>query len=582
MRHAQTDEAWERNLKKSESRCLKYKQRLEQERQEHRDAIKNLRSSFRERLDVEVCSAVKAAVKEEKRRSKGSLTAQKKEAEKREEALKNKIAEQERELQLYRDANKGRSKKEGLKNTSSGNGLLCGSSCQTDPEKGKEKKKGKRKGSQGFGRKPHTELAAEDEIHELPGDERQCLCSAPVRETGLFEESEEIRFEVCIRRVRNRRKIYSKTCDCSKQMITTPAPLRALPKSKYSDDFFLEALLAKYRHQIPLNVFIKQLSDHGLKNVNASTLCGGIERIDKFLRPLFEALVIESKQAAHWHSDESRLAVFIPRSDGKKSYNHALFQHASSRTVIFELRPTREAKHLEKYFKGLEGIVNSDRASIYKKLENEVEGIVIAFCWVHVRRDFIKCGRYTKGNRGWALQYLRLIRKIFHTNKQRLQNVDKPQVYIEKDEKLRQLLIQLREMSQVELSDDSLKIARRKILESLDRHWQGLNVFVENPHIPMDNNLVERKFRVVARFRHNCYGVFSEKFGQITARILSILATLEVCGIDIRKYLKLYFREVALSGGNAPAPEVLKELLPWADELQERLKKHSDRHNDTS
>jgi Transposase IS66 family len=38
------------------------------------------------------------------------------------------------------------------------------------------------------------------------------------------------------------------------------------------------------------------------------------------------------------------------------------------------------------------------------------------------------------------------------------------------------------------------------------RHWQGLTVFVEHPHVPMDNNAAERANRPLAVARKNFYG----------------------------------------------------------------------------
>ena len=72
---------------------------------------------------------------------------------------------------------------------------------------------------------------------------------------------------------------------------------------------------------------------------------------------------------------------------------------------------------------------------------------------------------------------------------------------------------------------DKLPANRRKALTSLKNHWDGLTVFVNHPEVPMDNNQAERNFRDVARFRQNCYGVFSEKFAVITAAMFTIFAT---------------------------------------------------------
>ncbi|NRA37526.1 MAG: IS66 family transposase [Planctomycetes bacterium] len=563
-------------LKKTQAHADKSRQRLNQARSSFLDEKHRLKLAYKRDLAAQA----ETIRKKEKERFEKRYSKLQDDYNKQLAQLKNKIVEQDRELQLYRDKFKGRSKKEVLKNSSSVDGLL--GSAKTQSTSKDAKKKGKRLNTPGSGRKLHSELPGEEQIHELPEDQCQCsVCGGAFKDSALFEEREEIDYQVIVKRVIHKRKVYRTSCNCpGPSLLTTPKAPRALTKGKYSDNFYLEALLAKYHYQIPYNVFIKQVADHGLKGVKASTLCKATERIDHFMQPLYDAIVAESKKANHWHSDESRLGVFIPRDDGKKSYNYALFQHATAHTVVFALTPMRDASHLIEYFCGLEGTVNADRAGIYKKMAKELEGIIIAFCWVHVRRDFIKCGRYTKGSRGWALKYLKIISRLFHLNKQRLASVDCPESFLKKDRKLRLQLQKLQEMSQQELLSDKLKSERRTILNSLQRHWQGLNVFVDNPTIPMDNNLVERRFRVLARFRHNCYGVFSEKFGQITARMLSIFATLELCGLNVRAYLELYFSAVAENNGRAP--EKLDALLPWKSKLQERLQKRPLDGSDTS
>ena len=501
-------------------------------------------------------------------------------------ALKKKIADQEIELKLYRDKAKGRSTKESLDSSSPNGGGLLDANANSARNSSETKKKGKRRNTQGYGRKQHTEPLPEQEIyHTLLDNDCNCpSCGAPRKSLNATEDSEEIDYQIKVVRIKHKRKVYKKTCECKNEPLfkTAPKPPRALPKGKYSDNLYLETVLSKYLYQIPTNVLISQLADQGLKGVNPSTLCNAIKRVDKFMQPLYEALIKRNKSASHWHDDESRLGVFIPRDDDKKSYNYAVFQHASLDSVVFELTPTREAKHLEEYYRGLSGIINSDRAAIYKKLAKEELAIIIAFCWVHVRRDFIKTGRYIKGNRGWALKYLAIIRSLFYLNKKRLSFVKDSVEFDAADTKLRHELQSLEDLFTQELADSKLKTERRKNLESLQRHWEGLNVFVENPTIPMDNNSVERRFRPLARFRNNCYGVFSEEFGQIAVRFMSIFATLQICGIDIRSYFKIYFEEVAKNNGQAPESEILEKLLPWDKNLKKSLEQRQSYVNDTS
>jgi len=56
------------------------------------------------------------------------------------------------------------------------------------------------------------------------------------------------------------------------------------------------------------------------------------------------------------------------------------------------------------------------------------------------------------------------------------------------------------------LADPKLREPCRKALQSLQSHWSGLTVFVDDPKIPMDNNASERTVRGPAMGRKNYYG----------------------------------------------------------------------------
>ena len=119
-------------------------------------------------------------------------------------------------------------------------------------------------------------------------------------------------------------------------------------------------------------------------------------------------------------------------------------------------------------------------------------------------------------------------------------------------------------------------VNRRKVLESMQRHWEGLTVFLRDPDIPMDNNFAERLFRPVANFRKASYGVHSKKFGEITALLLTVFATLRLNGIAPRAFLAEYFAAVAASGGLDAGS--VSEFLPWnlSGERKKRLVRKKD------
>jgi transposase len=112
-----------------------------------------------------------------------------------------------------------------------------------------------------------------------------------------------------------------------------------------------------------------------------------------------------------------------------------------------------------------------------------------------------------------------------------------------------------------ELADPSLRMPVRKVLTSLQEHWSGLTLFVEDRRIPMDNNLSERRLRGPALGRKNYYGSAALWSGRLAAGLFSILATLELWGLNPRLWLQWYLQSCAEAGGKVP--EGIEPFLPW-------------------
>jgi transposase len=106
-----------------------------------------------------------------------------------------------------------------------------------------------------------------------------------------------------------------------------------------------------------------------------------------------------------------------------------------------------------------------------------------------VRRDFVRVGKGWPEQEAWAVAWLRRIRVLYRCNRQRLR--DPPDAAA--DAGLRQAVATLQEQCLTELADPSLRAPCRKVLTSLHEHWSGLTLFVADPHIPLDNNLSERR-----------------------------------------------------------------------------------------
>ncbi|MGB9677984.1 MAG: hypothetical protein ACPLZ9_05125 [Candidatus Ratteibacteria bacterium] len=104
-----------------------------------------------------------------------------------------------------------------------------------------------------------------EEIIEIPEGERYCkICGSPLIEIG----AEEIKREICVEKRYYlkviKRKKYKKSCSCPHPIITAVSPPSIIPKSKFSNDFWIEVLINKYKNHLPIERQISDLVDYGI------------------------------------------------------------------------------------------------------------------------------------------------------------------------------------------------------------------------------------------------------------------------------------------------------------------------------
>ncbi len=443
--------------------------------------------------------------------------------------------------------------------------VLCTNVPSGDLSRSRRKPKrprGQPRGRRGHGRRRHTELPCAEEVLALPAAAACCpVCGLALEPTGLESVSEEVHYEVHVVCRRRRRPQYRLTCRCGgvPRLLCAPLPTRALPQSKYSDAFWIEVLLFKYEYPFPVERLVRLLDGHGLRDVAPGTLCGGLLRVGGLLGPLYERIVESDKSRGLRLMDESTLKVFVEQ-EGRATRVWWMWQSCMVQTCVFFLDPSRSFDAPSEYLQDTpeDSVVCAERYKVYQMLPQ-----FIAFCWAHVRRDFVRIGRGERNRLAWALRWLDRIRRLYRSNRRRVAAREQPEAFAAAPREAAGILDEIRAECDRELASTTWWIndSRRQALESLRHPWHGLTLFLTDPDIPLDTNQAERHFRPLANFRKNCFGVHSERFGELTATMLSIFATLRLNGVSPRLFLGEYLTAVAAAGGQAE--RVVGEFLPW-------------------
>jgi transposase len=422
----------------------------------------------------------------------------------------------------------------------------------------KSQPRGQRRGQPGPKRRDYSHLPEREDLREVPESERVCpTCGLPLTACGA-EESEQIEIETVIYRRIIRRRRYQRNCSCpGPRTVTAPVEPKLIPKGRLGVSMWVEILLDKYASQRPTERLLKSWRLLGL-DLSAGTVADGLHRLEPLFRGLYEALIARSRMSAFHQADETRWLVFVAK-EGKVGHGWWLWVVGSAEVAVYILDPSRSHEVPETHFPPkARGVLLVDRYSAYKAMAQVKNGgLVLAFCWAHVRRDFVRVGKSWPELKTWALAWLRRIRDLYAANRRRLNAPED----VTADQEVRRIVETMRQQFLEELADPVLQTPCRKALTSLQDHWEGLTRFVADQRIPMDNNAMERRLRNPALGRKNYYGSGAEWSGRLAAMLFSLLATLEMWGINARLWLTEYLQACAAAGGEAPAD--LNPFLPW-------------------
>ena len=364
----------------------------------------------------------------------------------------------------------------------------CDAAGQSQP--GSPRNRGQQPGSQGHGRSDRSALPVVAEVHDLSEAAKHCpTCGEAFAPFPGAEESTiiEVQVQAYIRRIQRPR--YQKTCGCPQVagIVTAPPAPRVIPKSPLGVSVWTQVLLDKYLYGRPTYRFCEALRHHGL-HLSQGTLTDGLQRLSGLFEPVMPALYERQMRETLFHGDETRWEVF-EEVDGKTGHRWYLWVMQSASVVFYRMAPGRGADvpkaHFAKLHKDLVDVVLvCDRYSAYKCLAKDCDKLILAFCWAHVRRDFLKAARSWPELESWMFTWVEDIRELYRLNAARLEVWEEtlpppqqPPAFVECHRDLERKLSQMQARCEAHLQEPDLHLVKHKVLSSLYTHWDGLTVF---------------------------------------------------------------------------------------------------------
>lgn len=404
----------------------------------------------------------------------------------------------------------------------------------TETPEGKPADRRERKPRARSGPTEQPTLRVDDEIFELDEPDRTCpQCGNELLAMkGQYETSEMIDvIEVSYRLVKVKQQKYS--CRCGGCVETAPGPDRAVRGGRYSLDFAIKVAIDKYLDHLPLARQSRILERYGL-TVTTQALWDQLDVVAKRLRPVYDELFACLLRRGVIGLDQTSWK----RLENRKAKPWQMWCLTSDDTVYHRICDDKGAKTFKELVGDYEGVIVCDALSTHEAGARDGPGITLAGCWAHVFRYF----RDAEGDHPEALIAMEWIGELYDIDERAGDDADE-RARLRREESS----VVLEKMkawlwSQATLKTLSIGKAARYTLGN----WEQLTRFVDNPHVPLDNNRTERGIRGPVVGRRNHFGSKSRRGTEVAASFYTLIETAKLVGVDPAAYLRAAVRAADL------------------------------------
>jgi transposase len=349
---------------------------------------------------------------------------------------------------------------------------------------------------------------------------------------------------------------------CPGVVLQAPAPARLVEGGMPTEATVAHVLVSRYADHLPLYRQAQILARQGIgigREILADWTGTAALEIVPVVRRMHEILLASPRLFA----DETTMPVLDPgRGRTKKGFAWAIARDdrpwggTDPPAVVFHYAPGRGAKHPKALLADHHGILQCDGYAAYKTLAAANGRITLAFCWSHVRREFVELA---KGKTApIATETLQRIAALYAVEAE--VRGQPPQ--------LRQAVRQAKSKPLVDAPFPWLEaqLARlpggsptAKAIRYALNHRDGLVRFLDDGRVELDNNVAERAIRPLVLSRKNALFASGDDGGARWAAVASLVETCKLNDVDPQRYFTALLTRLVNGWPN----NRIDELMPW-------------------
>ena len=351
-----------------------------------------------------------------------------------------------------------------------------------------------------------------------------------------------------------------------------------LPSSPVSPTLGAAIMNAKYVNALPLARIEKEMERYGISITRQNMANWMIRLGEEYIAVMYDYLHERLYDYHVIQADETPCLVNRDgRPAGSKSYMWVYrtgHMYQDRQIVLYEYQRTRNTSHPREFLKDFKGVCVTDGYQVYHKLEDEIEDLRVAGCWVHCRRHFEEAWEVIgKVKSPDAMSYL-IMKQIqaIYREEGKLKDSSVKDRLTQRQVVVKPLVDAL--FSYLKSNEGKVP-GSGKLRDAVNYAFNQekyLRVFLEDGEVPIDNNSSERAIRGFCIGKKNWEVIDTINGAKTSAMIYSIAETAKANNLKPYEYFKLLL-EVIPKHMEDTDRSFLEDLLPWSDNLPDCVRK---------
>jgi len=324
--------------------------------------------------------------------------------------------------------------------------------------------------------------------------------------------------------------------------VIAPMPSLPLPKSYVSASVLAYLLVSKFVDHLPiyriLQIFKRQKVD-----IPDSTVVNWIEEGYKLLERLFDLYQKLILQTGYLHVDETTTKVLDKNKKGTTHQGYYwVYYDGIQKNALFKYAPGRGGIWPRETLDGFKGYMQVDGYEGYSQFKT-ADNIRILHCWAHVRRKFYDIQGIYQEKSNYVLTLIQELYTVERHCRENKFTTEQTKAYRLEHAKpvLSTIYTTLKNYQAQEVLPGS---PMGKAINYTLNLWDGLEVYLDEGFLQIDNNPVENSIRPVAIGRRNYLFAGSHKGAERSAMFYSFFAACKNHNIEPQAWLTFVLENI--------------------------------------